>query len=128
MADRAIKHHKPRPSHRCALSGNLEAVFGKAHHGRESTKPANVDSPPRPAWGVQLIGNSSQIAALASFYKLQKTYASVLGSHEPLVLRSSAGRNASWYRVRIGADTRGDAERLCSSLRAVGSSCLVQMN
>jgi hypothetical protein len=94
----------------------------------ESTKMANVDSPPRPAWGVQLIGNSSQIAALASFYKLQKTYASVLGSHEPLVLRSSAGRNAFWYRVRVGADTRGDAERLCSSLRAVGSSCLVQMN
>ena len=94
----------------------------------ELAKPANVDSPPRPAWGVQLIGNSSEIAALGAFYKLRKTYASVLGSHEPLVLRSSAGRNASWYRVRIGADTRGDAERLCSSLRAVGSSCLVQMN
>jgi hypothetical protein len=95
---------------------------------RESMKTANVDSPPRLPWGVQLIGNSSQIAALAAFYKLQKTYASVLGSHEPLVLRSSAGRNASWYRVRIGANTRNDAEHLCSSLRAVGGSCLVQMN
>jgi len=94
----------------------------------ESTKTANVDSPPRPTWGVQLIGNSSEIAALGAFYKLRKTYASVLGSQEPLVLRTSAGRNASWYRVRIGADTRGDAERLCSSLRAVGGSCLVQMN
>ncbi len=85
-------------------------------------------SPPRPVWGVQLVGNSSQIAALAAFYKLQKTYASVLGHHEPLVLRSSAGRNASWYRVRISADTRSEADRLCSSLRAAGGSCLVQMN
>jgi hypothetical protein len=30
--------------------------------------------------------------------------------------------------VRIGADNRNDAERLCSNLRAVGGSCLVQPN
>jgi Transglycosylase SLT domain/SPOR domain len=95
---------------------------------RDATKPATADAPHRLAWGVQLIGNASLIAALAAFHKLQKTYALVLGSHEPLVLRSSAGRDASWYRVRIGADTRNDAERLCSSLRAVGGGCLVQMN
>lgn len=92
------------------------------------SKPAESASPPRPIWGVQLVGNTSEFAALAAFYKLRKTYASVLRSQEPLVLRTSAGRNASWYRVRIGANTRSDAERLCSNLRAVGGSCLVQMN
>lgn len=102
-------------------AGRIVAVYQP-----KAAEPAS--SPPRPSWGVQLVGNSSQLAALAAFYKLQKTYASVLGSREPLVLRSSAGRNASWYRVRVGADTRNDAERLCSSLRAVGGSCLVQMN
>ncbi len=101
---------------------------GRTLAARPPSKPAEPMSPPRPIWGVQLVGNSSEFTALAAFYKLRKTYASVLGSHQPLVLRSSAGRNASWYRVRIGADTRSDAERLCSSLRAVGGSCLVQMN
>jgi Transglycosylase SLT domain/SPOR domain len=96
-----------------------------AHQPSKAAPPA---SPPRPSWGVQLVGNSSEIAALAAFHKLQKTYAAVLGSHEPLVLRTSAGRNASWYRVRIAAETRSDAERLCSNLRAVGGNCLVQMN
>jgi len=95
---------------------------------RQVAKPIAVDSPTRQAWGVQLIGNASQAAALADFHKLQKNYASVLSSHEPLVLRSSIGRNSYWYRVRVGADTRTDAERLCSSLRAVGGSCLVQPN
>jgi hypothetical protein len=95
---------------------------------RTPSKAAEPTSPSRPNWGVQLIGNTSRVAALTAFYKLQKSYPSVLGSQEPLVLRSSAGRNASWYRVRVGADTRNDAERLCSSLRAVGGSCLVQMN
>ena len=96
-----------------------------AHAAGKTGEPT---APPRPSWGVQLIGNASRMAALDAFYKLQKTYGSILGSREPLVLRSSAGRNASWYRVRVGADTRNDAERLCSSLRAVGGSCLVQMN
>ena len=95
---------------------------------RQAAKPSAVDSSTRQAWGVQLIGNASQAAALADFHKLQKNYASVLSSHEPLVLRSSIGRNSYWYRVRVGADTRTDAERLCSSLRAVGGSCLVQPN
>jgi transglycosylase-like protein with SLT domain/sporulation related protein len=97
-----------------------------AHAPRKPGEPAS--SPPRPSWGVQLVGNSSEFAALAAFYKLRKTYASVLGSHEPLVLRTSAGRNASWYRIRVGADTRNEAQRLCSNLRAAGGSCLVQMN
>jgi hypothetical protein len=96
--------------------------------GRQATKPTTADSAARPVWGVQLIGNASRTAALAAFYKLQKTYASVLQAHEPLLLASSVGRNTNWYRVRIGADTRSEAERLCSSLRAVGGSCLVQTN
>jgi hypothetical protein len=101
---------------------------GRAMTRKGSTTAGAMAPPPRPVWGVQLTGDSSQGAALTAFYRMQKAYVSVLASHEPLVLRSPAGRNASWYRVRIGAATRGEAERLCSSLRAVGGSCLVQMN
>jgi Transglycosylase SLT domain/SPOR domain len=90
--------------------------------------PAPPASPPSPPWGVQLIGGPSQTVALASFYQMQKTYRTVLGAWQPMVLRTSVGAGGSWYRVRIGADNRSDAERLCSSLRAVGGSCLVQPN
>jgi hypothetical protein len=79
-------------------------------------------------WRMAMKSLDKSDAALAAFYEMQKRYRTVLGSYQPLVLRSSAGRNASWYRVRIGADTRNAAERLCSSLRAVGGSCLVQLN
>jgi hypothetical protein len=94
----------------------------------EPPKPATADAAPEPPWGVQLIGNASPVAALAAYSELQKRYKTVLGSHEPLLLRSPAGRNASWYRVRVAADSRGDAEKLCASLRAAGGSCLVQRN
>jgi Transglycosylase SLT domain/SPOR domain len=91
-------------------------------------KPETAAAAPERPWGVQLIGNVSPVAALAAYAELQKRYKTVLGSRQPLLLRSPAGRNAAWYRVRVAAETRGDAERLCASLRAIGGSCLVQRN
>ena len=83
---------------------------------------------PEAAWGVQLIGSPLQGTALASFEQLQRKYKSILGDRQPLVIRSKVGTSAFWYRVRIAADSRRDAEKLCSSLRSVGGSCLVQRN
>jgi hypothetical protein len=83
---------------------------------------------PQVAWGVQLIGSTSQATALASFQQLQRRYESLLGARQPLVIRSKVGTSAYWYRVRLAFDNRRDAEKLCSSLRAIGGSCLVQRN
>jgi hypothetical protein len=83
---------------------------------------------PQAAWGIQLIGSASQTTALASFQQLQRTYKGLLGARQPLVIRSKVGTSAFWYRVRLAFDSRGDAEKLCSRLRAIGGSCLVQRN
>jgi Transglycosylase SLT domain/SPOR domain len=80
------------------------------------------------AWGVQLIGSSLEAAALASFQQLQRKYKSILGDRQPLVIRSKVGKSGFWYRVRLAVDSRREAEKLCSSLRASGGSCLVQRN
>jgi hypothetical protein len=84
---------------------------------------------PKPfPWGVQLLGGPSELAALASFYQMQKAYRSVLGSHVPIVIRTPVGMNGSWYRVRVGMASRNEADRLCSDLRVAGGSCLIQPN
>jgi Transglycosylase SLT domain/SPOR domain len=80
-----------------------------------------------PGWGVQLIGDASQTNALAAYHQLQKRYPSILGTYQPLVIQNR-GKGASWYRVRIGTNTRESAQSVCSSLRAAGGSCLVQRN
>ena len=79
-------------------------------------------------WGVQLVGSVSETSALAAYHDMQKKHAAVLGAHLPLLLRNNVGKNAAWYRVRVGFATRQGAEKLCSSLRASGKSCLVQRN
>jgi hypothetical protein len=82
----------------------------------------------KPGWGVQLVGGSSQSSALASFQQLQKAYKNVLEARQPLVIQSRVGTSGFWYRVRVATDSRIEAEKLCSGLRAAGGGCLAQRN
>ena len=95
---------------------------------RQRNDDTSSGLPSIPGWGVQLVGSSSQATALASFQQLQRTYKSLLETRQPLVIRSKVGTSGFWYRVRVVTDTRSDAERVCSGLRAAGGNCLVQRN
>jgi hypothetical protein len=90
--------------------------------------PTNNSFQAQPGWGVQLIGSPSQASALASFQQMQKAYENLLMARQPLVMQSKVGTSGSWYRVRVATDSRSEAEKLCSGLRAAGGSCLVQRN
>ena len=92
--------------------------------------PAAPSAPPAPsaAWAVQLIGDRLESNALSRYAQLQKKYQAILGGREPLLVRTTMGNAAIWHRISIAADTRDAAETLCSRLRAVGGSCLVQSN
>jgi predicted transglutaminase-like cysteine proteinase len=85
-------------------------------------RSATVES----SWSVQLLGNSSEAGALTSYHELQQTYSALLGPEQPRIVRSAVGGNAYWYRVRLAAESRENAEQLCDGLRAAGGSCLVQ--
>jgi hypothetical protein len=91
------------------------------------TTAVKVDKPEL-LWGVQLVGSASETSVLAAYQQLQKTYATILTTHEPLVIRTPLGKHGFWYRVRIGTGTRESAEKLCAGLRVAGASCLVQRN
>jgi hypothetical protein len=85
---------------------------------------------PPPPWGVQLIGDRSEIRALAIYQQLQKKHQAILGSYQPVVVRTTL-RGAAvpiWTRVRVDASTREVAQYLCAKLRTAGESCLVQRN
>ena len=87
-------------------------------------------SPARPGWVAQLIGDSSEAAALSRFRQMQRRLQSELGGYEPAILRTTLKPGAApiWVRVRIEFDTRQGADFLCSKLEATGEPCLVQRN
>jgi hypothetical protein len=79
-------------------------------------------------WGVEVVGSSTPAQALARYREWRSKYAAIVGDREPhVVIRGILG-NSGAARVRIGADTRGDATKLCAALRAAGTYCDVLRN
>jgi hypothetical protein len=81
-------------------------------------------------WGVQLAAGFSRAKALSAYARAIKRLDSVLGDRDPLILqhllRSRGTRPI--YQVRVGADTRAEADRLCGRIRAARGACIVLRN
>jgi len=94
-------------------------------------KPKELPNKDTSPWGVQLIGDRSEVKALAAYRALQKKHEAILGKYQPMVIRTTTVKMSAapiWTRVRIAAGSRQVAETLCSRLRAAGENCLVQPN
>jgi len=79
--------------------------------------------PATPIWSVELVGSSSEAGALTAYRQLQQKYSAILADHQPRVVFHGVVRDMGWARVRVDAESRGSAERLCGSLRAAGAGC-----
>ncbi|MET0968443.1 MAG: lytic transglycosylase domain-containing protein [Tardiphaga sp.] len=81
-------------------------------------------------WGVQLAAGFNRDRALSSYARAMSGLRNVVGDQDPNLLSSlnrSRGTRA-FYQVRIGADTRSEADALCSKIRRAGQGCLVLRN
>jgi Transglycosylase SLT domain/SPOR domain len=83
----------------------------------------------RKPWGIQVAGNFRQSAALKQWEREKRAHPTVLGKYRPVVsrVRTPIGRR-SIFAVRIGADSRAEADRVCAALRSSGGACLVAKN
>jgi hypothetical protein len=81
-------------------------------------------------WGVQVSAGFSRERALASFSDIEKRHRESLGGLDPIIIQTTLRSRGThpFYQVRIGADTRAGADRLCASLRQGGNACMVLRN
>ncbi|HET7491144.1 MAG TPA: transglycosylase SLT domain-containing protein [Bradyrhizobium sp.] len=81
-------------------------------------------------WGVQLAAGFDREKALAMYSRAIARLRGVIGDQDPMLLRSlfrSRGTH-TFYQVRIGADTRPEANDLCNRILRAGGACLVLRN
>jgi soluble lytic murein transglycosylase-like protein len=81
-------------------------------------------------WGVQLAAGFSRVRAMAMYARAIRRLGAVIGDRDPSLLGSiwrSRGTR-TFYQVRIGADTRPEADGLCKQIRHAGGACLVLRN
>jgi transglycosylase-like protein with SLT domain/sporulation related protein len=81
-------------------------------------------------WGVQVSAGFSRERALASYSDIGKRHRERLSGLDPIIIASTLRSRGTrpFYQVRIGADTRVGADRLCESLRKGGIACMVLRN
>jgi hypothetical protein len=87
-------------------------------------------SPPLPRWGMQLAANWSENVAWASYRRMEKQYASVIGGREPVVVKTRAYGmgTALRYAIRITGDDWSTLQKLCNKLVTAGGACVVLPN
>ncbi len=87
---------------------------------------ANVHRKP---WGIQVAGNFRRDAAVRQWQRLNARFAKLLAGHEPVIsrVRTPRGRRGV-YAVRIGAETRAEANTICQKLHDAGGACIVLRN
>jgi hypothetical protein len=81
-------------------------------------------------WGVQLAAGFNRDQALAMYSRAMSRLRGVIGDQDPTLLGSifrSRGTR-TFYQVRIGTDTRPEANDLCNRIRRAGGACLVLRN
>ncbi|MGJ5179516.1 transglycosylase SLT domain-containing protein [Bradyrhizobium oligotrophicum] len=81
-------------------------------------------------WGVQLAAGFDRNRALSMYARAIKGLGSVIGDRDPSLLSSvmrSRG-NRAFYQVRIGTETRPEADELCGRIRRAGGACFVLRN
>lgn len=78
-------------------------------------------------WGVQLSGNFSKAIALASFERARGRYAGILRDVQPMIIGTRLRTRGfhAFYRVRVPAQSRGEADALCRKIQAARGSCAV---
>jgi hypothetical protein len=83
----------------------------------------------RKPWGIQVAGSFRRAAAMRQWQRLAQRFSQVLAGYEPVISRdrSPLGRRGI-YAVRVGADSRTEADAMCSQLRRAGGACVVLRN
>jgi len=83
---------------------------------------------PKP-WGIQVAGNFRRSVAVNQWSQLRKQFSTVLAGHDPVIsrVRTPIARRGI-YAVRIGANSRSEADNICTKLRAAGGACIVLRN
>ncbi|HEV7416511.1 MAG TPA: SPOR domain-containing protein [Tianweitania sediminis] len=87
-------------------------------------EPVTTASPPS-GWSVQIASQPSEASARASYEDLARRYASVLEGRPVNIVKADIAGKGTYYRVRIQASSRSEANTICSSYKSAGGNCFV---
>jgi hypothetical protein len=121
------KDHGNKPATSC---GELMALLKRSPNPFLESLEQRVALSTAAPWGVQLAAGFSRDRALESYARAMARFGAILGETDPTILRTllrSRGPRP-FYQVRVGVQTRGNANALCGRIRGAGGACMVLRN
>jgi Transglycosylase SLT domain/SPOR domain len=124
------KGAKPPPSSPPTTCRQLIALLKRAPNPFVTQLEQHVELAAAKLWGVQLAGGFDRNKALAMYARAIKGLSTIIGDRDPSLLSSMIRTRGTrpFYQVRIGADTRPEADDLCNRIRRAGGACFVLRN
>jgi soluble lytic murein transglycosylase-like protein len=108
----------------------LVATLKQAPTGFVAALEHRVGAGASKLWGVELFAGFSRERAVQAYGAIEAKYRTALGGADSLLLRGRFRSRGTrdFYQVRVGADTRHEADTICTRLRTAGAACLVLRN
>ncbi len=108
----------------------IVAALGRTPNAFVAALEQHVSSGIARPWGVELAAGFSRERALKTYAALETKHRADLAGADAILLRGQFRSRGTreFYQVRIGADTRVAAARMCDKLHAAGAACLVLRN
>jgi soluble lytic murein transglycosylase-like protein len=127
---RAGKGAKMPPSAPPTSCRELMALLKRAPNPFVAGLEQHVQLAAAKLWGVQLAGGFDRNKALAMYARAIMGLGAIIGDRDPSILSSVIRTRGTrpFYQVRIGADTRAEANDLCNRILRAGGACFVLRN
>ncbi|MCO5073708.1 MAG: SPOR domain-containing protein [Rhizobiaceae bacterium] len=100
-------------------------IVGEVKPDQVAAVAPSVQTAATGAWSMQIASQPSEDAAQTSYRNLSRRYASVLGGRPANIVKADIAGKGTYWRVRIPADSRADAIKLCESYKSAGGNCFV---
>ena len=88
-------------------------------------RPAPVVSAQSSEWAMQIASQPSPEGAQTSYADLSRRYAAILNGRGVNIVKAEIAGKGTYWRVRIPAGSRAEANALCERYKAAGGSCFV---
>ena len=99
-------------------------VKPKADQQVASAQP-QAPAPAAGGWSMQIASQPTVEGAQSTYQDLARRYSSVLAGRSANIVKAEVAGKGTFYRVRVMAQSRDDAVKLCTSYKAAGGNCFV---
>jgi len=120
----ATPQARPETSASASASGSAENTPPETAAAAPAAPLATASVPPG-SYVVQIASLPSEAEAQKSYDNLSKKFAELIGGRGVDIRKAEIAGKGTYYRVRIPAGSREEANALCTRYKSAGGSCLV---